>query len=263
MHIRGVELFVEERGTGEPVLFSHGLLWSGRMFAPQIDALSSRYRCIAYDHRGQGRSGVPAEECITIETVYEDAVALIERLGIAPCHFVGLSMGGFVGMRIAARRPELVRSLSLLATAADPEPRHNLPKYRAMNAVARVGGLRLLTGRVMRIMCGGSFLADQGLAHERRRLEGELVENRRTVYKAVRGVLERDGVEHELGRIRVPTLVMRGLEDKAIARERAERLHAGIAGSSYVQVPRAGHTLTRENPAPVSTALAELLATAG
>ncbi len=260
MKVRGVELFVEERGRGEPVLFSHGLLWSGRMFAPQIDALSARYRCVAYDHRGQGRSEVPDEPCIAIETVYEDAVALIEALGIAPCHFVGLSMGGFVGMRIAARRPELLRSLALLATAADAEPKKNLLSYRAMNAVARAGGLRLLTPRVMAIMCGPSFLADPELAGERARLEAELAENRPTIHQAVRGVLERDGVERELRGIATRTLVMRGLEDGAIARERADRLHAAIAGAAYVQVPRAGHTLTRENAAPVSAALAEFLA---
>jgi pimeloyl-ACP methyl ester carboxylesterase len=259
MRIRGVELYVEEQGRGEPIVFSHGLLWSTRLFAPQIAELSKRYRCVAYDHRGQGRSEVPDGDSVAIETVYEDAVALIEALGIAPCHFVGLSMGGFVGMRIAARRPELLRTLSLLATAADAEPREKLGSYRAMNLVARAGGLGLLTQRVLPIMCGASFLADSTRADARASLSAELLLNRPTIYKAVNGVLQRDGVEHELARIRTRTLVMRGLEDAAISRERADRLHAAVAGAEYIQVPRAGHTLTREHPEPVTRALAQFL----
>ena len=54
--VDGVELHYEERGQGPPIVFSHGLLWSGAMFAEEVAALSTRYRCITYDHRGQGRS---------------------------------------------------------------------------------------------------------------------------------------------------------------------------------------------------------------
>src|SRR2546430_17127928 len=57
-----------------------------------------------------------------LDCLADDAAAVIEQLGIAPCHLVGLSMGGMIGMRLAARRPELVRSLVLLETSAEPEP---------------------------------------------------------------------------------------------------------------------------------------------
>ncbi|HET9451382.1 MAG TPA: alpha/beta hydrolase, partial [Aggregicoccus sp.] len=100
LSVNGTQLYYEDSGgEGEPVVFSHGLLWSSQLFAPQVQALRARYRCIAYDHRGQGRSAKPPGRSVDIETVYEDAVALIETLGVASCHFVGLSMGGFVGMR--------------------------------------------------------------------------------------------------------------------------------------------------------------------
>ena len=56
----GVQIFYKDWGSGQPVVFSHGLLWNSALFAPQIAVLKDRYRCVAYDHRGQGRSRVLA-----------------------------------------------------------------------------------------------------------------------------------------------------------------------------------------------------------
>jgi|SRR6478735_1769720 len=97
----GTALYYEDTGgSGAPVVFSHGLLWNSALFAPQIAVLKDRYRCVAYDHRGQGRSADDIGRAISIETVTEDAVALIEKLGLGPVHFCGLSLGGIVGMRL-------------------------------------------------------------------------------------------------------------------------------------------------------------------
>src|SRR5438045_727365 len=91
----GVRLFYEDRGAGpQTILFSHGLLWSSWMWRAQLDHFAPRFRCIAYDHRGQGQSELTPSG-YDMDTVAADAVALIEKLGIAPVHFVGLSMGGF------------------------------------------------------------------------------------------------------------------------------------------------------------------------
>lgn len=118
MKINGAEIHCEEDGKGrETIVFAHGLLFSGRMFESQVMALKGRYRCVTFDFRGQGRSEVTASG-YDMDTLAEDAAGLIEALGCAPCHFVGLSMGGFVGMRLAARRPALLKSLVLLETTA-------------------------------------------------------------------------------------------------------------------------------------------------
>src|SRR3954447_15414371 len=118
VEVNGTRLFYVDTGpgtSGETVVFSHGLLWGTELFEAQIAALRGTYRCIAWDHRGQGQSDPDlTREDIGIELVWQDAVELIQKLGVAPVHFVGLSMGGFVGMRMAARRPDLVKSLMLL-----------------------------------------------------------------------------------------------------------------------------------------------------
>jgi 3-oxoadipate enol-lactonase len=260
VRIRGNRLHVEDVGTGPPVLFSHGLLWSARMFAPQVAALRDRHRCVSYDHRGQGRSQFPRTPIISIETVYEDAVALIEAMDLAPCHFVGLSMGGFVGQRIAARRPELLRSLVLIDTADTPEPRKSAVKYGLLCAVARVGALRATRPAVEKAMFGDTFLHDPTRAEERARLGEELMGNRPTVVRAVLGVLTRKAVTDELAHIRTPTLVIHGEEDRAIPVKKGRTMADRIPGARFVAVPKAGHSSTLEEPAAVTEAIAKFIA---
>jgi 3-oxoadipate enol-lactonase len=260
-----VELHVEDTGGSgrQAVVFSHGLLWSTRMWRFQVAALRDRYRCIAYDHRGQGKSQVTASG-YDMETLTQDAVALIEALGIAPAHFVGLSMGGFVGMRLAARRPELVRSLALVETAADAEPRRNIPKYAAMSALSRVLGVGPFVPAVMKIMFGRTFLRDQSRAELRRGLERELRENDPTgMRRALQGVISRTPVSpSELARIRAPTLVISGEEDAAVASARSARLAGAIPGAGFLVIPRAGHSSSLEEPDVLNRALLDLWARA-
>ncbi len=260
IRVNGADLFYEEQGRGaETIVFAHGLLWSGRMFDAQVAALRDRYRCVAYDFRGQGRSEV-TRDGYDMETLYGDSVALVEAVGQPPCHFVGLSMGGFIGMRIAARRPELLRSLVLLETTADPEPPENVPRYRTLAFIARWLGLRLVARRVERIMFGRTFLADPARASTRAEWRRRLLANHRTgIARATGGVIDRAGVAEELSRIRCPTLVVVGDEDVATVPAKSERIAGAIAGSTLVVLPRAGHSSTIEEPAAVNAALGAFL----
>jgi 3-oxoadipate enol-lactonase len=255
--VGGVDLNVEDTGgSGPAVVFSHGLLWSTRMWRFQVGALRDRYRCIAYDHRGQGKSEVTAAG-YDMDTLTADAAALITALGVGPVHFVGLSMGGFVGMRLAARRPELVRTLVLMETAADPEPARNVPRYMAMSALTRVLGVRPFVPAVMKIMFGPTFLRDPDRVELRRGLERELLENDVAgMRKALWGVISRAPVpSEELARIRTPVLVVSGEEDSAVVPERSLRLASAIPGASFMRISRAGHSSSIEEPEAVNGAL--------
>ena len=260
LRINHCDIHFEQTGGGdETIVFSHGLLWSTRLFDPQVAALSSDYRCIAWDHRGQGRSEVPDTPSIDMETLYCDAVRLIESLNADPCHFVGLSMGGFVGQRVAARRPDLLASLTLLDTAADPEPAANASKYKMLTAAARVFGIGVVSSRVMPILFGQTFLEDPQRAGERAKWKAELEKNERSIYKAVNGVLYRPGIEFETAQIEVPTLILRGEEDDAISAERHQQLARLIEPSELHSIPEAGHSATVENPAAVNEHVRDFL----
>ncbi len=257
--VHGADLYFDDTGptAGEaaPVVFAHGLLWSGAMFDPQVEALRGRHRCVRFDFRSQGRSALCDTGC-DMDTLADDAAAVIEARGVAPCHFVGLSMGGFVGLRLAAYRPDLLRSLTLIASAADAEPRRNVPRYRAMTLGTRLVGVRPFAPRVLRILFGEAFLTDPSRADERSVLRERLLAlDPVGVQRATEGVLSRRSVEHLLGRIRTPTQVISGEGDTAVAPARARRTAGLIDGGRFVQIPRAGHTATLEEPAEVTAAL--------
>jgi 3-oxoadipate enol-lactonase len=264
LQVNGATLWYEEHGSGlETVVFAHGLLWSGRMFDAQVAELADRFRCVTFDFRGQGRSEVTAGG-YDMETLSDDAAALIETLGCAPCHFVGLSMGGFIGMRLAARRPELVRSLVLMETSADPEPAENVPRYRLLGGIVGVlgkPGMRLVMPRVMRIMFSRTFLQDPGREADRRVWrERGMANHPRGIVRALGGVIERQPIYGELGKIAVPTLVVVGDEDVATVPAKAERIAAAIPGARLVVIPGAGHTSSVEQPDLVNAALEGFLA---
>jgi 3-oxoadipate enol-lactonase len=258
--VNGVELFYEDTGgAGEPILFSHGLLWNTSLFAPQTAALKGRFRCISYDHRGQGQSADTDGSEIRMDLLTDDAVALIKALGLKKVHFCGLSMGGFIGMRLAARFPHLVRSLILCETSADAEPQENIPKYRRLNFVARWLGLRLVTAKVMPILFGETSLTDPKRAAERADWEKQLSGNRRSIWRAVNGVINRAAVINELPRVSAPTLVIVGEEDVATIPAKAERIVKAIPNARLVRIPKAGHSSTVEQPQAVNAAILDFL----
>jgi len=260
LRVNGADLYYEAQGSGsETIVFAHGLLWSGRMFDAQVAALQDRHRCVTFDFRGQGRSAV-TRDGYDMDTLAEDAAALLGALGAAPCHFAGLSMGGFVALRLGARRPELVRSLILMETSADPEPAENVPRYRQLGRVVRLVGLAPVAPRVMPIMFGRTFMTDPARAAERREWRRRMAANHRVgISRALNGVIERAGVYEEIDRITAPTLVIVGEQDVATVPEKARRIAGRIPGARLVTIPGAGHTSTVEQPAAVTAAIAEFL----
>jgi len=255
--VNGADLHVvDSGGSGPAIVFSHGLLWSTAMWRFQLAEFGGRYRCIAYDHRGQGKSEV-TRSGYDMDTLASDAAALISQLHAAPAHFVGLSMGGFVGMRIAARRPELLRSLVLMETASDREPWRSRPKYAAMNFFTRFVGTKPFVPVVMKILFAQPFLTDPERAALRSEMEQELAGERLTgMRRAVSGVTARKGVSAtELAKIRAPTLVISRELDSAVVPARSRRTASQIPGAKFVTIPRAGHTSALEEPEAVNRAL--------
>lgn len=259
--VNGARVHYEDTGTAlrGTIVFAHGLLWAGWMFDAQVSALLDRYRCIRFDFRGQGRSEVTPSG-YDMETLSSDAAAIIDRLQLGPVHFVGLSMGGFIGMRLAARNPELIRSLILIETTADPEPAENVPKFRKLAFIARWFGLRIIAGKIMPILFGKTFLSDPSRAADRTKYLQLLVRNHRIgITRAVHGVIDRKGIYDEIASITAPTLIMVGEEDVATVPAKAERIAARIPGANLLRIPRAGHSSSIEEPAAVTAAIESFL----
>src|SRR3546814_5016789 len=104
-------------------------------------------------------------------------------------------------------------------------------------------------------MFSRDFMGDPARAEERRHWQQKLTRNRLSIWRAVNGVIDRQGVHDELPRIACPVLVMVGEQDTATVPAKAERIHAAIPQSRLVRIAKAGHSSSVEQPAAVNTAL--------
>src|SRR5438105_3125564 len=226
----GVRLRYVRDGSGDPVLLLHGYIFGADWWRPQIDALRDRFDVVALDLRGQMGSET-TEAGYDLWNQAEDAYGVIEQLGIAPAHCVGLSMGGMIAMRLAMGHPEAVRSLVLMDTSAGSEDPDKAERYEGMAQVVEAGHLEAVIPALPPI-----FLADDFIVEHRdevdewlRRLEAA---DHTGLVHSIRAINTRDDVTGRLGEIRVPTLVIHGEEDAAIPMQRADELASGIAGAA-------------------------------
>lgn len=122
IHLNDLDLFYEELGTGEPILFLHSHFSRGILaFGAQIQPFQGDYRCLFPDFRGHGRT-----RCESLawdsRRIAEDMAAFLDALGIARAHLIGYSCGAYVGLYLAANHPEKVRSLVTIGGGAYPRP---------------------------------------------------------------------------------------------------------------------------------------------
>jgi 3-oxoadipate enol-lactonase len=249
-----------DRPDAPTIVFGHGLLFGGWMFSAQIEALRATYRCVAVDWRGQGDSP-PAAGGYDMDTLTSDLVALIAHLDVGPVHYAGLSMGGFIGQRLAARHPELVRSLTLLDTSAEPEVPAAARQDRLLALIFRVFGLAPVRRPAMKLMFGPTFLAGS----RSKAVVDEWTErvsrcDRAATRQAVLGVANRKGVAGEIGKITAPTLVIVGEHDPPTPPDRAREIAAAVAGARLEIVADSGHSSTVEQPEAVTDLIRTFLA---
>ena len=167
-------------------------------------------------------------------------------------------MGGMVGMRLAVRHPELVRSLVLVGTSASREPRRL--RYRLFGLCARAFGVRAVTPLVMPVQFGRRFLRAPTRSAERREWFDRIAAtDLRGGLLASRAVIEREDFSAHLGELRQPVLVMVGEDDRATPPDEARRLHDALPGSEFVIVPGAGHALPIEDASAVATTVTDFL----
>ena len=272
--VNGTGLRVEEVGTGaETVVFSPALFTNRQLFDAPVAALCGDHRCIRYDHRGQGDSGFgapqPDPHRLGVEGLYEDAVALLDQLQVESCHWVGVSIGAMVGMRLAARHPDRVRSLTIIGVSVRPLTRAEMLPFdvsaaliRATRPLGPVGTAvrRQVAGLSVRMMFGSTFMSDPTRAADR--------EYWRTRF-AAQFVPEGVPMIHEvfsfpgnpvemLAQIQAPTLVIYGAEDPGADVE-AQKAQQAIPGARLLRIPGAGHMVFIEQPDVGTTAITDFI----
>ena len=254
--VNDVELFYEEKGSGsEVMLFSHGYLMDHTMYDGQIEAFQDRFRFIAYDQRGHCRA-----EAVTssddLDALVNDASGLIEALEIGPVHFVGMSTGGFVGLRIALRRPELLRSLVLIDTSADAEDKSKLKQYNLLLKTVNLVGWRPVIGRVMPILFYEVFLKDPERKAEVKKWRSIITgHDTKAVTAFANAIFSRESVADQLGDIQTPTVVIVGKHDAATPTSYSQKMADRIHDCRMRVIPDAGHSSPVEKPRAVAEAM--------
>ncbi|MBK6347615.1 MAG: alpha/beta hydrolase [Bacteroidales bacterium] len=120
LNIRGVNLYFETYGQGEPLLLIHGNGGSIASFQNQIPFFSARYKVIAVDSRAQGKS-TDTGDSLTFEMMADDFSTLLDSLHLDSCYIIGWSDGGINGLMLAMRHPEKVRKLAITGANLWPD----------------------------------------------------------------------------------------------------------------------------------------------
>lgn len=244
-------------GTGAPVVLLHGILASSDMWTEQIRELATRYRVIAIDARGHGRSA-QATTAFTIHDMVKDAVEVLDELRIDRAVWAGLSMGGMVALSAAMRAPHRVRALILLDTDAGPASLADRVQYRIMSAVASVVGVGPLVSRIIALSLGPTTRRTRPdiVAGWRALLLRAHVPSARHAIGAVAG---REDLMGRLRDIAVPALVIVGEEDPTFPPPIARAIASGIPDADLVVIREAGHITTVEQPEAVTRAMRSFL----
>jgi non-heme chloroperoxidase len=277
--VGGVSLFVSELGTGQPVVFVHGIPTDYRAWDAQAAALSGEFRTITYSRRyayPNTRQGDLLDS--TIENNAVDLSGLIRQLNVSPVHLVGHSYGGFIAAYLATREPQLLRSLTLVEPAiASLLLRDPASRGQAFRLLLRHPRLALSASKFLRTSNAPALEAlrrNDTPSAVRFNLDG--VQARKGAFEQLpepvqkmtldngRTVKETDtpypNVSHEtLAALRVPTLTIHGVTSALWLRGIAEMTAHAIPGCQIVEIPSSGHYPHFENPAAFNAALMAFL----
>jgi len=256
--VNGQRLYFEDTGgdSTDVIVFSHGLLMDHEMFAPQVDALRDRWRCITWDERAHGVTQTTPDD-FTYWDSASDVLGLLDHLGVERAVFAGMSQGGYLSLRAALTAPERVRALVLIDTQSGVEDPANLAAYDQLIdtwATADEAPQEILD-IVAAIILGNDWPGSSAWQDKWRKVTPDQL---RQAYKTL--VSREDDVTNRLPELSVPTLVVHGEQDAAISVPEAQALADALGGKLAV-VPGAGHAANLTHPEPTNEAIEAFLAT--
>lgn len=238
-------------GTGrEVVVLSHALALDHGMWDEVASSLARRYTVVRYDHRGHG-SNAASSRPQTIEDLADDAAAAIRQASSSPVVFAGLSLGGMVGLALAARHPELLRGLAVLNSTAHYADRGT---WNTRIQAVREGGMQaIVDGSIERWLTPAFRQTPQGQAAADRLRSTSLRMDPQAYVYASEAIANMD-LRPAARRIEVPTLIVAGTQDMATTPAMSDALAKEIPHAQRADVD-AAHISAVEAPEKVSALL--------
>jgi 3-oxoadipate enol-lactonase len=233
------------RVDGTPVLLIHAFPLNQQMWTDQVEFLKNNYRVITFDVRGLGKSELAGP--YTLEFVVDDVINLLDKLQIKKVVVCGLSMGGFVALRVIQRNPERIMGLILADTKSEPDTDSSkLKRYEAIKTINQKG-LPFYADFFLQPAIAQS--AQEGRSKVLARAISIAESNSPNgVSAAALALISRTDTSGDLGKINVPTLILQGEYDAVIPLAAARSLHEKIKNSTFYLIPNAGHLSNLENP---------------
>jgi len=248
VRVRDIQLFYQDVGEGDPVLLIMGFGGDHLAWAMQMADFAARHRVIAFDNRGVGQSDAP-DAPYTTRMMADDALGLMDALGVDSAHVLGVSMGGMIAQELVLARPDRVRSLHLACTFGRPDP-----YMLALNSAWRE--MRIGLGRESTLRTLGLWLFSPTTYAERPELIEALLQTSLAnpypqsligFLRQGEAVAAHDALER-LGAIRCPTLVSVAEDDILVPPRFAREIVARIPGAELRTIPAAGHGYFLERP---------------
>jgi len=246
----------QEAGRGEPLVLLHGIGGGSASWAAQLEALSDRFRVIAWDMPGYGGSS-PLDE-VTFPALSRALKSLIDRLDLKKPHIVGHSIGGMVAQEFAATYPDDVSTLTLSATSpAFGRPDGDFQKQFVASRLAPLNAGQTMADVAASVVpeLVGPKAGEAAKAEAWECMSQVPPETYRSMMECLVTFDRRDA----LGSITVPTLLLAGETDTQAPAPMMEKMASKVTGARYVCLPGTGHLANIEQPSAFNAALTTFL----
>jgi 3-oxoadipate enol-lactonase len=247
INVNGATICYDDLGRSKvPLIFIHGFPLDKEMWQPQIQFLKEKYRVIAYDIRGFGKS-TSGDEKETIALFADDLVKLMDALEIDKAIVCGLSMGGYILLNAVNRYPNRFEAIILSDTqciADSPETKEK--RHKSIADINETGLIAFADGFANNIFCAKSLAAKPELVLQ---VKNTILATRKeTITSTLLALAQRWEMCPSLKEIKVPALILCGKEDKVTPVTQSEFLTSKIPNASLQIINDAAHMSNLEQP---------------
>jgi pimeloyl-ACP methyl ester carboxylesterase len=237
--INNLSVFTDGKKENRSIIFVHGFPFDHYMWDEQVKALSSSYFCVRYDLRGLGESPV-GDGQFTMEMFVDDLKEIVDGTELAKPVLCGLSMGGYISLRAMGRIEKMFSALILCDTKSVADD--NETKLKRAGAIRKIndGQFELFIEEFV-VNCFSDSFIDKSEKEYREVVTRSLKNNPVGVKGCVLAMAGRTDTTELLQRIKIPTLVICGSEDKLSPPTVMKPMADEIPGSEFVLVEGAGH----------------------
>lgn len=252
--VNGAKIFYKVQGSGPTMLLIHGYPLSGELFKNNRDALSKAgYRVVTIDLPGFGRSVAP-DANYSIERYAKEVLGFMDAMKIDKAVIAGMSMGGMTTLEMYREQPQRFSAMVLIDTTADPAGIAEKGEWLGTaDQAAQMGSASLVPVLLPRMLTGV----------DRMKMPNQVMHLSSLVKQASfngavgggKALAARPDANPVLSTVKVPTLIVVGVEDNVTPIELAMKMNKGIPGSTLALIPGAGHAAVFEKASLVNQAI--------